>query len=73
MGSGIFAGEVEIVVQCECWEDGCECDNEWDQYCPTDDWGNIDYETKCPSCKHTVRIEQDKEDYQDDDYDPYDN
>jgi hypothetical protein len=66
MGSGVYSVEVDREIICaercgDCEDNGQRCDAIWDEGLMTDDWGNIDQEVECPTCKHKFNFREEKE------------
>lgn len=65
-GSGTLGVSKDVEVICSelCWE--CNkynqtCDAAFTENVETDDDGNIDWDTTCPKCNHTINIKEDKD------------
>lgn len=66
MGSGIYSTEEDVEFICAELCSDCEdlnqtCDNVWEETVATDDWGNVNAESVCKKCTHTVTIEREAE------------
>jgi hypothetical protein len=70
-GSGIYSTTVTYEVECKCEEcDACPCGDcsavgchtFWERDFSTDDWGNVEDDVTCPTCKHEFSFNKEGDD-----------
>lgn len=65
-GSGIYSETVTREIVCkercsDCDEAGRTCESYWDEDLQTDDWGNIEQQVTCKTCRHSYTYNEERD------------